>query len=192
MTETTGMDDDSRVCREQTWRAAVLAGDERAWRVWYDESFEPLRAFVLWRLARQPSLADEVLQETWLIAVRRMKDFNPRQAAFLDWLRGIAGNLIRNQIRHERSSKVTLEAVAVNSTATVEAGSPWEAAERASRISAAMTSLPEHYAAVLRAKYLENRSVTEIAHEWNQTAKGIESLLTRARLAFREQFGEES
>jgi DNA-directed RNA polymerase specialized sigma24 family protein len=45
---------------------------------------------------------------------------------------------------------------------------------------------------VLRAKYLEQRSVNDIALAWQQTAKAIESLLTRARLAFREQFGEES
>ncbi|MBS0201907.1 MAG: sigma-70 family RNA polymerase sigma factor [Planctomycetes bacterium] len=186
------MDDDGRVCREQTWRAAVLAGDERAWRAWYDESFEPLRAFVVWRLARQPVSTDEVLQETWLIAVRRMKDFDPRQGAFLDWLRGIAGNLIRNLVRQQQSTTFTLATVAANTTATVETGMQWEADERAARVSAALLALPEHYAAVLRAKYLDQQSVAEIAEAWNQTAKGIESLLTRARLAFREQFGEET
>ena len=185
------MGDDARVHREHTWRAAVLAGNEGVWRAWYDESFEPLRAFVLWRLAGHPANADEVLQETWMIGVRRMKDFDPRQGSFIDWLRGIAGNLIRSHIRQQKSTPLALDTAAVTSTTKDEAGHQLEMAERAARVDTVLLALPEHYAAVLRAKYLEQRSVTDIAKRWNQTAKAVESLLTRAGLAFREQFGEE-
>ena len=185
------MADDARVCREQTWRAAVLAGDEVAWRAWYDEAYEPLRAFVLWRLARQPMGVDEVVQETWLVAVRRMKVFNPRQGSFLDWLRGIAGNVIRNRSRQRQTAQAAFETVAACTAVATDTESPIEAAERSARVAAALLALPEHYAAVLRAKYLEQRSVGDIARAWNQTAKAVESLLTRARVAFREQFGED-
>jgi RNA polymerase sigma-70 factor (ECF subfamily) len=184
------MQDEARVGRELALRAAVLAGDEAAWRAWYDAAYEPLRAFVGWRLARQGATVDEVVQETWLIAVRRIGDFDPRHGAFLDWLRGIAGNVIRNRSRQRPAAQADWQSLADAATCR-DAPSPLEVAERSARVAAALSSLPEHYAAVLQAKYLEQRSVSDIAAAWNQTAKAIESLLTRARLAFREQFGDE-
>lgn len=185
------MQDDARISRELAWRAAVLAGEETAWRAWYDEAYDPLRAFVFWRLARQTAFVDEVVQETWLIAVRRIRDFDPQQASFLDWLRGIAGNVIRNHARQRQNAARDLQTVAENAHRASNVEPQVEATERSARIASALLALPEHYAAVLQAKYLEQRSVSEIAQAWNQTAKGIESLLTRARSAFREQFGEE-
>src|SRR2546423_1148925 len=58
--------------------------------------------------------------------------------------------------------------------------------ERAERIAAALAQLPERYEAALRMKYLDRRSVAEMAAEWGETEKAIESLLSRARAAFRE------
>jgi len=60
--------------------------------------------------------------------------------------------------------------------------------ERAERIAATLADLPEHYEAVLRAKYLERATVAEIAEASGQTPKAVESLLTRARQAFREKY----
>jgi DNA-directed RNA polymerase specialized sigma24 family protein len=44
---------------------------------------------------------------------------------------------------------------------------------------------------VLRAKYVDQKSVAEIAREQGENSKAIESLLTRARCAFRDAFGPE-
>ena len=40
----------------------------------------------------------------------------------------------------------------------------------------------------MRAKYLDGLSIAEIAGMWNESCKAIESLLSRARQAFRETF----
>ncbi|HZU38657.1 MAG TPA: sigma factor-like helix-turn-helix DNA-binding protein, partial [Gemmataceae bacterium] len=61
-------------------------------------------------------------------------------------------------------------------------------AERSERIMLALVDLAERQEAVLRAKYLDGQSVAEIATEWNETPKAIESLLTRARTALREAY----
>src|SRR5262249_17938556 len=87
------MHSSERVWRERGLRAAVLAGDERAWRAWYDECFPGLYAYVSWRCAGLRDLADEVVQDTWLIAVRRMRRFDPEQGSFRAWLHGIAANV---------------------------------------------------------------------------------------------------
>jgi RNA polymerase sigma-70 factor (ECF subfamily) len=175
------MDNAGRVWREQGLRNAVLAGDERAWRTWYDETFAGLYAYVSWRCAGLRDLADEVVQETWLIAVRRMRQFNPARGSFSAWLHGIAANVLRNQLRKGRRPMQPLNGEPV---------APDRAADcaRAERIAQALAGLPEQYEAVLRAKYLDQQSVAQIADTWNETPKAIESLLTRARLAFREAY----
>jgi len=44
------------------------------------------------------------------------------------------------------------------------------------------------YADILRAKYTEGYSVAEISATWKRSEKAVESLLTRARNAFKEEY----
>ena len=55
-------------------------------------------------------------------------------------------------------------------------------------VNATMSQLPVHYRSALEAKYVSQRSVREIAGDQATSEKAIESLLTRARQAFRETF----
>lgn len=173
--------------REEALQRAVLAGDETAWRQWYDETFESVGRFVAWRLRGRTDGFDEILQETWIVAVKRIRDFDPRRGTFLDWVRGIAANVLRNQARKARtlSTKPLLEDVEQPSNRVAAEA----AAARLDRIGEVLQFLPGRYADVLRQKYLEQRSVAEIATSWNETTKAVESLLTRARQAFRDAFG---
>ncbi|HMC66448.1 MAG TPA: RNA polymerase sigma factor [Gemmataceae bacterium] len=181
------MSPSDRVWREHGLHTAVLAGDERAWRTWYDESFDGIYAYVLWRCGGLRDLADEIVQETWLRAVRRVRAFDPGRGSFVSWLCGIAANVLRNHFRkHERRAERSLETVACPTAAAADA--PLEAREEAERIARALTRLPPRYEAVLRAKYLDQQSVAEIAAAANETPKAVESLLTRARQAFREVY----
>jgi RNA polymerase sigma factor (sigma-70 family) len=60
--------------------------------------------------------------------------------------------------------------------------------EEAEQIAEALARLPEHYESVLRAKYLDGLGVDEIARDRDESAKAVESLLTRARQAFRSAY----
>jgi RNA polymerase sigma-70 factor (ECF subfamily) len=175
------------VWRERGLRSAVLAGDERAWQTWYEESYAGLRAYIAWRCAGLRDLADEVVQETWLTALRRIRTFDPGRGPFAGWLRGIAANVLRNQLRqHARRARQVQPLngeVAGHCTADAR-----EARDRAEAIARTLGILPDHYEAVLRAKYLDQQSVAEIAAAWQETPKAIESLLTRAREAFRTAY----
>jgi RNA polymerase sigma-70 factor (ECF subfamily) len=176
-----------RVWRERGLRDAVLAGDERAWRTLYDESFAGLYAYVLWRSAGLRDCADEAVQETWLTAVRRIGRFDPDAGSFAGWLRGIAANVLRNHFRRERRRRPSgqLRDLADDS------GRLRDPARQAEHIAAALSALPDRYEAVLRAKYLDGRSVADIAADSGETLKAVESLLTRARQAFRDAYGTE-
>ncbi len=184
------MPSEDRVEREHTLRRAVLAGDETAWRAWYDESFAGLRAFVLWRCAGLRDLADEVVQETWLTAVRRVRRFDPKQGSFAGWLRGIAAHLLRNHLRRQALRNGRPVPAVERPAAPV--GDDLERREEAQRVAHSLAALPEHYEAVLRAKYLDGQSVQEIAAARGETPKAVESLLTRARQAFRTLFEEQA
>ena len=55
-------------------------------------------------------------------------------------------------------------------------------------VNATMSQLPQHYREALEAKYVSRQSVREIAAVNSASEKSIESLLTRAREAFRKTF----
>jgi RNA polymerase sigma-70 factor (ECF subfamily) len=185
------MQPSERVGRDEALRRAVLAGDESAWRAWYDECFDALLGYVLWRCGGLRDAADEVVQETWLIAVRRVRQFDPSAGSFAGWLRGIAANLLRNRFRRQSRAEALLPATCARSGGG--AAEPADGAlvrrEEAERIARALAGLSERHEAVLRAKYLEGRPVASIAAEWHETPKAVESLLTRAREAFRAAYG---
>ncbi len=170
-----------RVWRERGLRDAVLAGDERAWRTWYDEAYGELYRYVLWRCGGLRDRADEVVQDAWLTAVRRVRAFDPAVGPFAAWLRGIAANLLRNHFRREKRRACHVQPLVGDPVAA-------HANTDAERIAQALSALPEHYEAVLRAKYLDGRSVADIAQERDESPKAVESLLTRARQAFRDVY----
>jgi RNA polymerase sigma-70 factor (ECF subfamily) len=185
------MPSEERVRRQRGLRRAVLAGDEHAWRTLYDEAFAELHAYALWRCGGLRDLADEVVQDTWLTAVRRIRAFDPEQGAFIGWLRGITANVLRNHLHRQDRRNGRLRQLG-----SEQAAEPAEAAlerrEEAERVARALAALPERYEAVLRAKYLEGRSVEEMASAGSETPKAVESLLTRARQAFRTLYQEQT
>lgn len=175
---------DGNSWRERAIRDAVLAGDADAWRQWYDAHFSRLTAYVRWRCGDLLDLADDVLQETWLTAVRRLRNFDPERGTFFDWLCGIASNAARNAIRARRRQK-TRSLTENDDQPSADAAAVTDKAER---VAAAIAALPDHYEAVLRAKYLDQLSVDKIAAMRGDSPKAVESLLTRARQAFREAY----
>ncbi|HVS39050.1 MAG TPA: sigma-70 family RNA polymerase sigma factor [Gemmataceae bacterium] len=177
------MSSEERVWRERGLRDAVRAGDETAWKTLYEESFAGLYAYVRWRCGGLRDAADDIVQETWLTAVRRIGRFDPARGRFADWLRGIAANLLRNHFRRARRQPI--------SGRLRDPARPADEPGRAERIAGALAALPEHYEAVLRAKYLDGRTVADIAAAGGETPKAVESLLSRARQAFRDAYGTE-
>ena len=181
------MQDQGRIWRERGLQAAVLAGDESAWRTWYDESADALYAYIAWRCGGLRDAADEIAQDVWLTAVRRLPTFDPAAGSFLGWLRGIAARTLANRFRYDRRREgLTLRRPA-HEAADAEVGRR----ERAERVAATLAAMPEKYEAVLRAKYLDASSVAEIAADLGLSEKAVESLLSRARAAFRDQYQPE-
>ena len=182
------MDHEQQASRETLLRRSVLSGDEAAWEMLYAESFEPLWAYVAWRCGGIAELTDEIVQQTWLVAVRRIRRFDPNRGTFIAWLRGIAGNALRNHFRKQKRERSRQEPLELDGL-VAETIDPAIARDRAERVARSLAELPEPYEQVLMAKYFDHRSVAEIARDLNATPKAIESRLSRARAAFREVLG---
>lgn len=178
------MDERQRIVYETGLRAAVLAGDEAAWRSWYDAHSDRLRRYVHWRCGGMADLGDDVLQEAWLTAVRRIRDFQPGAGAFANWLFGIAAMTLKNHLRKQRRRLARKEPLIEDHAGAVvcaEGDTSWKTAQ-------ALAELPPRYERALRAKYLDGRTVNDIAVEWQESPKAVESVLSRARDQFRDAF----
>jgi RNA polymerase sigma-70 factor (ECF subfamily) len=167
---------------ERGLRAAALSGDAGAWRALYDSAFETVASYARWR-SGSADLAEDIVQESWFAAARRLSSFDPAQARFAAWVCGIAANVARAHVRRRlrHLSRVRALVTVPEPTAEGEASDP-------ERVALALAELPERYEAALRAKYFEQQSVAEMAAASRETEKAVESLLSRARQAFREAY----
>jgi RNA polymerase sigma-70 factor (ECF subfamily) len=185
---------------DRAWRESALAGDAAAVRRLCDAAIGPLHAFCLHRVGGDRGLAEDVVQETLLRAIRDLARYDPVRSGgqVIGWLVGLARNEIRRARARGRTS-VSLDALwdAVDAE-LIEAYArlsseplPDEELERAetrSLVNATMSQLPPDYRESLEAKYVEGRSVRDIAAALGRSEKAVESQLTRAREAFRATF----
>ena len=185
---------------DAAWKKRAIAGDEQAIRELVDASLEPLFRFSFYRAGRNRHLCEEIVQETILRAIAELPGYEPERSAnnVFPWLAGLARNEIRRAISREpaTTSLETIWARMDEDLRSIFSGlesSPLAAdvlarEETRETVNATMSQLPQHYREALEAKYVARRSVREIATERSTSEKAIESLLTRARHAFRETF----
>jgi len=170
---------------EPALRLAALAGDAGAWQSLYDSAFEAVAGYVRWRCGGLVDLNDDGIQQTWLTAARKLRAFDSTRGDFAGWVCGIAANVCRNLVRTRlRAAKRVRPLVTVPEPAMPES-SPDHDPEAVAR---ALAELPERYELALRLKYLEGLSVAEMAARMGEPGKAVESLLTRARQAFRQSY----
>lgn len=184
---------------DATWRQQALAGDPAAVGQLTATVLEPLYRFCLYRMGRNQHLAEEVVQETLLRALRDLEHYDPARSAnnIFGWLTGLARNEIQRTLGREKSlswqqlwAKLDKELLAAYARLDQEplGDQVLQREETRELVNAAMAQLPEHYRQALEGKYLDGKSVRELADNWHVTEKAAESILTRARKAFRLTF----
>lgn len=177
-------------------RDRVLSGERSAAEALLAEHLDPLFQFVHWRLGGDEQGVEDLVQDTLLVALQRIDGFDGRSSLHT-WLCGIAKNKIRDarRTRKPRSLQEAIEEAdpEIDSILAEVAREPLpehalERAETRDLVGATLSSLPPEYAEALVQKYVEGRSVAEIAKHRGKGDKAIESLLTRARSAFARVF----
>jgi RNA polymerase sigma-70 factor (ECF subfamily) len=178
--------------------ARVLAGDQRAFDELFNLYFDRLYRFALARFRHDPSAAEDVVQQTLCKAIEKLGSYRG-EAALFTWLCQICRNLITDSYRQrERESQrsIVFEDSEEIRTALELLGAPdledpalvAQRGEIGRLVQLVLDHLPGRYGDVLEWKYVQGMSVSEIAARLQLGTKAAESLLTRARDAFREGF----
>jgi RNA polymerase sigma-70 factor (ECF subfamily) len=149
--------------------------DQEAWRNLFEWHFEPVYKYCLNLASGRKDMAEEITQQVFLTAARRIGRFKQRKGTFRAWLLGIAKKRwMKTQSRELRQKwyeRQFLQRASERKKVDTPQLFVYEVFAR----------LPVHYRSVLEAKYLKGLTVNQIAQANHSTPKAIESLLVRAR-----------
>jgi len=183
--------------KDRSLAASVAAGDQGAFDVFFREYFPRLFRFTLTRVDNNSELAEEVVQRTMCIIVRKMGTYRG-EALLFTWLCQICRNETNAVFRQRKLEmredipiedhpgvQAALEAAAADDT---RPDSARRREEIARFVRVTLEHLPAKYARALELKYVQGYSVKEIATSLSVGEKAAESTLSRARVAFKEKF----
>jgi RNA polymerase sigma-70 factor, ECF subfamily len=173
-------------------------GDREAIARFYDAHVDGLYAFVLYRVGGDAALAEDVVQETFTLALSRRADHDPARGSLGTWLSVLSRNVIRDQLRaHRRGGELQAAWARIDATlaqtfaAMAERPLPGEVLERAEirdLVHMAVAHLPEQYRTALTRKYVDGETLETLAGELGISVDATKSVLARARRAFRDTF----
>lgn len=178
----------------------LLAGDEAAFRQFFDEHYSRLYRFALSRLGGDAATAEDLVQQTLSKALRKLKSYKA-ESQLHTWLCAICRNDIadwyRAQGRYEQ--RIVLAEDLPGIRAAIESfhapadSDPvhnFQRTEAVRLIQVALDRLPVNYGNALEWKYVEGYTSQEIAKKLNIGYEAAQSLLARAKRAFADVYSE--
>lgn len=139
----------------------------------------------------------DIVQETFIAAAKGARQFDPQRGTLWSWLAGIAHN--RSSLSWRQGAKdIRLRELAESGAGELrrwldgsgEADQLVERRELGDLVRFVLANLSVDYAALLSAKYLEERSLEEMAIQFGGSVEAIKSKLARARREFRRTFDQ--
>jgi RNA polymerase sigma-70 factor (ECF subfamily) len=178
----------------------ILGGDEAAFQELFERFFPRLYRFALARVGGDRDTAQDIVQQTFCNAIERLESYRG-EAALYTWFCQICRNAVADHYRRRQGGserfvlledqpnvRAILEALAAPTDDEPDTGVWRQQIHRV--VEATLDALPGRYGEVLEWKYLDGESVEEIARRLELGTKAAESLLTRARVAFRAAISE--
>ena len=181
---------------DQRLVARMIAGEQRAFDEFFNRFFDRLYRFTLSRVGHEADAAEDIVQQTLCRAMQKIGLYRG-EAALFTWLCQICRNTIADAFRAAdplRAERVPFEdndevRAALESLSAL----PVDDLEESLRgdqvyrlVHVVLDHLPTRYGEVLELKYIQGLSVKEIAAATQTRPKAVESLLARARVAFRD------
>lgn len=175
----------------------MLAGDERAFDAFFDAFYDRIFRFAASRM-HDDDAAQDLAQATLVAAVRKLDTWRG-EAALFSWLCSICRReLMAHWERTRRQPTAPAFADGVDARGVLDqiaAGGDMpdielERREVAQLVHLTLDHLPDRYGDLLEWKYIQGHAVSEIAARLHSTPKAVESMLTRARNAFRHGFAD--
>jgi RNA polymerase sigma-70 factor (ECF subfamily) len=179
--------------------AQMRAGERRAFDEFFATCAPRLAAFVARRSGMDFASLEDIVQNTLIKAVRNLESYRG-EAALMTWLTGICRRELADAHRkaarrpgHDSLDAVDAAAYTVPQLRVPEHQEPaGEVGDELRReaVIRTLNALPERYALALEAKYGDGLSVDEVARLLGLTSIAAQSLLARAREAFRSRWRE--
>jgi len=174
-------------------RSLVLGLQEReraAWGRAYDQFANDVFTFIAHLLRGDMTAAEEVHQETWLAALAGIDAFDADRGELRAWIFGIARRLVALHFRRRGAGRSAECVDSGQDKNRIDDNSilPSEVItliERGDAVRAALAELGMEPRRVLLGKYVDGRSVNDLAEELGRSPKAVESLLSRARARMR-------
>jgi RNA polymerase sigma-70 factor, ECF subfamily len=178
--------------------ARLLSGDEAAFKQFFADHYHRLYRFAIARTDRDVGAAEDAAQATLSRALENLASYRG-EAQLFTWLCAICRSEISAWRRKtgRREARVVLfedhpEALAAIDSLSAEGDDPADELQREQRarhIQVALDRLPPRYGDALEWKYVEGLSAQEIAARLAIGLEAANSLLARAKRAFRETYG---
>jgi RNA polymerase sigma-70 factor, ECF subfamily len=140
----------------------------------------PLFALML-RTLRDPAVAEDLLQETWIRVVRSAKSYDP-SLPFNPWLFRIAWNLLRDAISR-RETRAAREMPIDHATAIAHDATACRTAEerqQSEQLRATIAALPPRLAEAVVLKYFDELTEREVASRLGVPIGTVKSRLHHA------------
>jgi RNA polymerase sigma-70 factor (ECF subfamily) len=164
----------------------MAAGDEMAWRHFYDRYFDRLWRYLLVAAEGGEDLARESLQAALLRVARNIKIFHDDDV-FWSWLTVLARTAFADERKKRRRYFFFLERFKLQAEVEGESGHDDQADERLKTLLGRhVASLPPDEQRLIEQKYFGRRTVREIAGELHTTEKAVESKLSRIRCKLKD------
>jgi len=157
--------------------ASAIRGDARAMETLVTRFLKPVHA-VCRRIVREPALAEDASQETFMAAFRKLESYRPDRR-FAPWIFTIAARVSYNLIRTRQRSRRHEEEVPIPSVNDPASG-PLEMRESLASLKAAMVDLPERDSVALYMRFKQDLTNDEIAEALNLPHGTVRVLLCRA------------
>ncbi len=167
----------------------IAGGDTDAWDRFFARYAPWVYRFAYRHLAGNAADAEDVCSEIMLTAAAGIAGFDARRGDLDGWMCGIARHGLSRWCRRRHVELPLLPALTESTSApeTISCCFPDSIAVR-DLVNRALASLPERQATALVGKYIEGCTTDELARRMQSSAKAVESLLVRARTAFRASF----
>lgn len=160
----------------------VLQGDTAAFAAIVRRWQGPLLNLA-WRFCRDRGRAEDMAQEAFLRAFRRLASWR-RDAAFSTWLFALATNVYRSEMR--RAAPVT-ESFDENALPAPPADNPAGAADRRALVQRTLGALPPKYRDPLLLYYFHDQDVAATARSLDLPEGTVKARLSRGRALLRDK-----
>jgi RNA polymerase sigma-70 factor (ECF subfamily) len=158
----------------------------------YQAFVDEIYRYVFLRTGLDAALAEDMTQEIFIDVFKSM-DYFKGLCSIRTWVFRIARNKLFDFYRKQYREKVEL--VDIGDTLTESLGDPgqdteklMESALESQMVCDCLNRIPGHYKITLILKYIDGKSVKQIAELTDKSPKAIESLLQRSKNAFIKEY----